>query len=419
MRRAIAHFAVTGLAVVLLLGVLGVALLRHTGEVDAISDARAMARIEGEGVVAPHLTPALMRGEPAAVARMDRLLRASVLGGDTLRVKVWDATGRIVYSDEHRLIGERFDLDGEELAAMTGGGAEAEVSDLRKPENRYERHARKLLEVYLGVSTPSGQRVLFESYTRFSAITASGRGRWRALAPGLAIGLLALELAQIPLAASLARRLRRRHDEREALLLTAVDSSLAERRRIAQDLHDGVVQTLTGVSYSLAAAERDAPPELASRLADAGAHTRHGIAELRTLLTDIYPPQLVRDGLGEALAALLEPLRARDIDVQLDVDLRERLPVATEAVLYRAGQEGLRNVMTHAGASHVQVRVSRTDRMAELVVRDDGRGFDVDAEHGDHFGLRILGDLARDAGGAVDVDSSPGAGTTLRVEVGA
>lgn len=419
MRRAVAHFAVTGLAVVVLLGALGVARLRHTGEVDAINDARTMARIEGSGVVAPHLTPAVLAGDPAAIARLDRLLRASVLGGDTVRVKVWDASGRIVYSDEHRLIGRRFHLDDEELAAVRGGPVKAEVSNLGKPENRYERGERKLLEVYLGVRTPSGRRVLFESYSRFSAISASGRARWRALAPGLAIGLLALELAQVPLAVSLARRLRRRHDEREALLVTAVDSSLAERRRIAQDLHDGVVQTLTGVSYSLAVAEREAPPSLVPRLAEAGAHTRQGITELRTLLTDLYPPQLVQDGLEDALAALLAPLREQDIDVSLDVDLRERLPPTTEAVLYRAGQEGLRNVVSHADASRVAVRVSRTGASAELVVRDDGRGFEPDAAPDDHFGLRILGDLAREAGGALDVESAPGAGTTLRVQVSA
>src|SRR3954464_8986065 len=106
-RRVVFRYAASGVAALILLGAAGGYLLHHVGRDEAICNARENAELAGRGVVAPALTPALLRGDPGAVARLDRVVRRGILGGRIVRVKIWDATGRIVYSDEHRLIGSR------------------------------------------------------------------------------------------------------------------------------------------------------------------------------------------------------------------------------------------------------------------------------------------------------------------------
>src|SRR4051795_2027531 len=251
--RAVVQFAVTGTCALLLLGFLAVTLLRNTGKSEAIRDARQTTRLPGGGGGAPAITPALERGDARAIASMDRLLRRSVLREPIVRVKIWNPAGKIIYSDRHELIGSGYKLGEDELKALRTGTDDAEVSDLSRPENRFERPEKKLLEVYLGVRSPQGHALLFEAYQRYSSISASGTRLWKRFVPVLIGALVLLELAQIPLAWSLARRLQRGQREREALLRRAIDASEHERRRIAQDLHDGVVQTLAGVSSHLVA----------------------------------------------------------------------------------------------------------------------------------------------------------------------
>jgi two-component system, NarL family, sensor kinase len=87
-------------------------------------------------------------------------------------------------------------------------------------------------------------------------------------------------------------------------------------------------------------------------------------------------------------------------------------------LFFRAAQEALRNVLAHARANHVAVTVDVSDRTAVLVVSDDGRGFvPEEADTSAHFGLRLLDDISRDAGGTLQVTSTPGAGTTMRLVV--
>jgi hypothetical protein len=109
-RRVVSRFALSGLGALILLGAAGVYVLRHTGRSEAIRNATEVAQVAGRGVVEPALTPALMRGDQHAIARVDRAVRRGVLHGDVVRVKVWTPSGRIVYSDEHRLIGHRYRL---------------------------------------------------------------------------------------------------------------------------------------------------------------------------------------------------------------------------------------------------------------------------------------------------------------------
>ena len=404
-----------------LLTFVAIQLLSTRGTSEAIRNAKSLTELAGRGVAAPYLTPALLAGRPGAIAALDRTVHTRLLADPVVRVKVWDPSGRIVYSDEPRLIGARYTLSGAEVHALRTGGVAAEVSDVTAPENRFERQYHKLLEVYYGLRATNGTPLLFETYQRFSSIAASGNRLFRVFfVPAIAVMVL-LELAQIPLAVSLARKVRRGQQERAALLQRAIDASEVERRRIARDLHDGPVQDLAGVSYTLssAIAETDAvDPELAGALEQSARKTRDSIRALRTLLVDIYPPRLHSEGLIAALSDLLSALSAAGLNVTLDADPNLRLPHGVEAVLFRVAQESLRNVLEHAQATRVVVQVHATTEAATLEVQDDGRGMGaMPTDQDEHFGLRMLEDLARDSSGRLELDSAPGGGTTVRLQI--
>ncbi len=141
---------------------------------------------------------------------------------------------------------------------LENGGTEAEVSDLSKPENRFETDSGGLVEVYTRIRSPEGEPMLFEVY--YSADDLAAR-RSAVFAPIQRItvgGLLAMLVIATPIIWVLTRRLTRNARERERLLRASMSASEAERRRIARDLHDGVVQDLAGTAFSLTAVGRDA-----------------------------------------------------------------------------------------------------------------------------------------------------------------
>ncbi|HKN94341.1 MAG TPA: hypothetical protein VJU60_08420, partial [Thermoleophilaceae bacterium] len=156
-RSAVLQFALSGLAIVVLLGLAGVELLRHAGNTQALKDAKNNTRIAARGVVEPNLTPGMLNGDRAALARFDSIMRSSVLQAPIVRVKIWTGDGHIVYSDEKRLIGQRYALSADDKAVLTHRGVAAEVSDLSRPENKFERGQGKLIEVYTGISGPGGR----------------------------------------------------------------------------------------------------------------------------------------------------------------------------------------------------------------------------------------------------------------------
>ena len=423
--RPMLWFAGASLLAVVALGFAATAILRRQARDEAIRNAKEITRLAGEGIAEPAVSDRLLSGDRAAQADFDRAMRARVLRDPVVRIKLWTLDGRIVYSDERPLVGRRFALEPEVMSAVRRRVVDADVSDLARPENRYERRFGKLLEVYLPIEGPGGRRLLFEDYIRFGAISASEQRLLSSFAPALAAALLLLWLVQLPLAWSLAQRLRQRQLEREALLQRAIDSSGLERRRIAQHLHDGVVQDLAGVSYALAAAgdrlERAGPRGVAEVVRDAGAATRRAVRELRALLIGIYPPSLQRSGLEAAVSDLLAPLSARGIAVEAEIGDDLALAPETEELIFRSAQEALRNVAKHADPSRVAVSVSRSNGSVVLAVRDDGRGFDPAASAADSpsLGLRLLEDLVEEHQGHLEVHSDLGRGTLVTVELAA
>ena len=440
-RRVVAAVAAISLGLFVGVALAGTITARRAAEREAVNDALQLTALMAHAVVEPALEDGLTSRDPvvaaAARGRLDDVVRSRLMTGELVRVKIWTPQGLIVYSDEARLVGQTFALDDEERAVLTQPATRADVSDLTKPENRYEQSAGRLLEVYRPVWTPQAQVLLFETYTRYDAVAARSSQLWRGFAGITLSSLLLLLLAQAPLTWALVRRVRRAQRQRLELLDRAVSASEGERRRIAATLHDGAVQELAASAFAVAgAAERarlhgDAVGE--QRLVTAAATVRASIGGLSSLLVDIYPPSLRGSGLAAAMSDLVAPLRSRELDVTLDVPDGLQLPADVEEVVFRVAQECLRNVARHAHARRVAVRLRYDEGepghlerevwggRVLLEIGDDGVGFDagelVSSPAGGHFGLRLMADLASGAGATLDVLSAPGRGTRWRLEV--
>lgn len=422
--RAVASFLLAGLVVWCAVAVLLAWSERRNATAEAVREARTLTAVEAHAVVGPALTDqALVPGTPAAAA-LDQIVRSRVLGARIVRLKIWQASGRIVYSDDRRLIGAQFPLASDERAALAHGLTAAGISDLHAAENRDERAFGKLLQVYQGMNTTGGQPVLFETYQPYTVIAQNTHRLVMLTVPVLLVGLLLLYLVQAPLAYQMARRLNASREEREALLVATLAAADRERTTIAADLHDGVVQGLAGTSLTLTAASRrsrEAAPAAAQVMADSAADLRRWIRELRCLVVTITPPALHAQGLAVCLHDLAATLEARGISVVVQVSGVADLPEQVEALVFRAGQEAIRNIARHAGASHVTVVVTREQpRALTLAVRDDGRGFtpaDRTARRSGSLGLELLSQLVAAQGGTLLVTSSLRHGTALELRL--
>ncbi|PZR81818.1 MAG: hypothetical protein DLM65_05135 [Candidatus Aeolococcus gillhamiae] len=429
LKNEVARFAAGGLLAALLVGAGTFVVVSRDAEDQAIQHAKDITQVEATGIVQPALSDSLLSRDPAAIGALDTIVRQRILNSDVVRVKLWTADGTVIYSDARQLIGRHFSLGSAELAALHGGAVDAGVSDLTDAENQYERSFGKLLQVYLSVHTPNGMPLLFETYQRYEAISQYQQSVWSSFLPVLIVGLGILFLVQIPLAVGMGRRLRASLAERQVLLERVINASEQERRRIARDLHDGVVQRLAAVTFSLSALARRltsgggsrAPAANAPDVEHAAGETRAAMRDLRTLIVEIAPPNLHAEGIDNALRDLLEPLAANGVTVSLDAPHNTALSAATTSLLFRVAQEALRNATKHAAASHVDVRLHNRGDHVSLEIDDDGRGFsaaDLENRRRDgHVGLSLLRDLVADAGGSLRVVSEPQAGTRIAVEV--
>lgn len=192
---------------------------------------------------------------------------------------------------------------------------------------------------------------------------------------------------------------------------------LAERTRLAADIHDTLAQGFTSILMLLQAAQADlggAYP-VAGRQLDLAARTaRENLAEARALVADLAPAPLAGSTLPDALRRLSgEP----GVDARFELSGAARsLPMATEVVLLRVCQEALANVRKHAGAESACVRLGYDDSAVVLEISDDGSGFDPGQVSGG-YGLRGMRTRVTEAGGTLTVRSSPGAGTCVSARV--
>jgi two-component system, NarL family, sensor kinase len=396
------------------------ALSQRAARSEALADARVTTELLAHSVAEPEMPRRLVDGDPGAIDRFDRRVLSRLLVGDVRRIKIWRGDGTIVYSDETQLIGRRFKLDPEQLSVLNSGATEGGLSNLRRRENKFEDEANGLLEVYTRIDSPEGQPLLFEAY--YSVATVKARSA-EVLTPfrRITVGaLIAVLLIGLPLIGLLTLRLTRASRARERLMRRAIDSSEAERRRIARDLHDGVVQELAGTAFALSGSARE--PGLSdgvrSDIDGAGRAVRRSLRQLRSLLVEIHPPELSASGLPAALEDLTAPARSAGMTATVSVRGIDGVSDVVVTLVWRTAQEAIRNAVRHARATKLEVAVTGDDRLVRLTVRDDGIGFDpAEPADGGSFGLRGLKSLVEDGGGQVHVESRPGEGTTVRMVV--
>ena len=203
-----------------------------------------------------------------------------------------------------------------------------------------------------------------------------------------------------------------------------LNAAEAERRRWARELHDDTLQNLATLRLTLSAARQTGAVE-AYRDAAASAVEQidEDIASLRALITELRPAALDDLGTEAALQALVDRSSRLGIDVRLEVDLdyeRGRAPTRhtpeLEAAIYRIVQEAVHNAAKHSGAHEVVVRVTETEQEVDVLVSDDGSGFEPGVK-GEGFGLLGMQERADLLGGTVDVTSAPGAGTTVQARL--
>ncbi|QKW39872.1 GAF domain-containing sensor histidine kinase [Actinomadura sp. NAK00032] len=290
------------------------------------------------------------------------------------------------------------------LAAMLKGDVPKRLGDIRRePEFEGWPVAHPVLKDFLGVPIRDGEDVLgiiFLANKRTPGGFSEGDEE-----------LLTLFAAHAAIAMANARLYEHNRE------LTVV----AERNRLARELHDAVAQKLFSLRLTArtasALAERD-PARTVQELAQVERLAAEALAELRAVIFELRPADLA-DGLVASLRKHVEVLdRAHETDVRFSADEAVVLPEEHEAVAFRITQEALYNALRHARARTVEVRLATADGQAVLEVADDGSGFDAsDTEPQGGLGLASMRARAHSIGGELTIDAVPGRGTTVRLEV--
>ena len=228
---------------------------------------------------------------------------------------------------------------------------------------------------------------------------------------GLALALLSLLLARRESAVRLLSA------QRQRLVAEALTAEERERRQLAQDLHDGPIQNLLAARHDLDVAAKADPDGPESR---AHAAITATVSELRGAVADLHPYLLEQAGLAAAIAQNAR-LAAERAGLELDLDLADAEPGPNDRAVLRCTSELLANVARHARAARVSVVLRHEPEMDRVQVRDDGVGFDpvlaTATVRAGHIGLVSLRERAEALGGALTLESAPGAGTVATVTI--
>jgi PAS domain S-box-containing protein len=210
--------------------------------------------------------------------------------------------------------------------------------------------------------------------------------------------------------------LRRTMEDRRQLLLRLEDAQEEERRRIASDIHDDPIQVMSAADIrAQSLARRIEDPELRQEAEELREVIRSSVERLRHLLFELRPPELDREGLVPALRSYVGDA---DPVPEIEDAMPFEPPSELRAVLFRIAQEAIANARKHAAATRIHVSIADLEGGVQLVVTDDGQGFDVgviESPEPGHIGLPTMIERARLAGGACEIESEPGRGTSVSV----
>jgi len=409
-------FSVVALVVLMLATLfLGAKIARQ----EALRDARMRGASIANLIAAPLVNAKVRAHVPGAGKQLTTVMRNRMSDGSVIHVTLWNKDGEVIWADQKDLVGTRAPLSANMEALLGTHDVTAQVTDFTNATEATERKLGEALEVYAGVHDADQLPMVFEAHFSSEKMHQDEQAIIRGFLPIVVAALLLFQIAVLPLAVSLARRVERGIAERSGWMRHALLASDLERRRIAQDLHDGVIQDLAGISYVI--------PTLHAHFAGDSAAARtaretsqqvsqiltRDVAALRSMITDIYPPDLQGPGLEAAIQDLARNAAAHRLQVQVDIAPGLPLPIDTARLAYRIVREGLRNVTKHAQATVATVKVHAESDHLLVSVSDNGLGIHGKPVKEGHLGLRLLEDTVRDLGGRVTLRSSLSGGTVL------
>jgi two-component system NarL family sensor kinase len=412
-RDAVSRFLSTGLVVLLIVITPLAFWIRAQTETHALDNVTQMTQRLADYAISPLATNDLRAGDADALLRLDARLEPWMRVGTIHHIKVWDRHGYVVYSDDESLIRKRFPLPLGQEAFSAGWKGTADlvrasaIGDLASMET-------ELVRAFVRTDPPDADSLLIDVAYDNDTVRTEQSAVLANMAPPFLLALLVLQLAQLFPAVGLAKRVQRHQVARRRLLQQAVEASDLERRRIARDLHDDVIQELSGLAYALDA-ERMAGSGTSTPLLDqTHAVLQKNLRSLRAVTSELYTPDLARVGLRDVLDRLADTLREQGVAVTLDVPDDLEPNEKETLLLFRIAREVLVNVAKHAHARNTRIDLRQHKGVTELTIQDDGRGFDVDAGSPEgHLGMRILHDIMSESGGKLQVHSHVGLGTTV------
>jgi len=443
------RYLLATLIVVAIGSVVVAALIGALIEAGALNRTASLAALYVESFVEPQVQglatrPAL---EPAEVAEIQRLLTSTSLGEKVVSLRVWSPSGEILYSPTGALIGQRFEVDAN-LGRALDGSVTISMSDLREPENEYERqHWSRLLEMYFPVRERGGDRIIavtefYQLPDELEAEVARGRlAAWGLVAVVALVTYLLLarivnggsrtiarqEAAlrgQVTALSSLLEQNASLHERVRQAAARATTLNEQERRRISSDLHDGPVQAL-----GLAMLRLDTLADNMTATGPAGdtgdltvVHRAldDALGEMRLIAAGLRTPRLADATTEEVIRRAVSDHRRRTGMLVLEqlVDLPIEAPLPTKIALFRILQEALSNAERHAGGRDVEVRAQAEAGNLEVAISDGGPGFDpLAAPMEGHLGLAGMRERAEVLGGRFELLTGPDRGTTVRVEL--
>ena len=377
---------------------------------------------------------------PASTAALNELYSQTSLGQGVVLFKIWSLDGRVLYSPDDALVGRQFPID-PGLARATHGEVVADVSSLDEEENAYERALfSRLVEVYAPVREVSDGRVIAvnEFYLRPDALDAEIRDAqlrsWAVVGGVGAVTYLILSgivkrgsdtirQQQAELQRRLDQNLRLHERVRQAAGRTTALNEQA-LRRISADLHDGPGQALALALLRLDALQAPCGGDegVCARKRDdfvtVHGAVRDALTDLRAISAGLRLPELSALSVAQvATRAIHDHERRSGISVSRDLQrLPEQAPLPIKIALLRTLQEALSNATRHGEGADVAVKVAREADGLRLIVADRGPGFNPEAAaRSGRLGLAGMRERAELLGGSFEVDSAPGAGTTVRV----
>jgi signal transduction histidine kinase len=358
--------------------------------------------------------------------------------------EVFSVLARDPDSVDYYKIMNQLDEADRDIARISQEGARTAEHDLWQRLNRssldFSREARRLLSIdepetfssidlfrYHGAFASVVARLLEAEYRKLNAAQAqierrTSRLRDISLLFAGASVMLALVFAvfTVRMVSQLIRRLEWQTAELGRVSWHMLEDQEATARRFSHELHDELGQSLTAVKTNLSALGAAGPDAtgVGPRLADCLRLVDEAIGNVRQMSQLLRPTILDDFGLEAGLRWLAEGFAARTgIEVAVDSSYSGRLPDETETHLFRISQEALTNVARHAGARHVQIKLTSSGDEICLSIQDDGRGLSAAPAGGRGLGLIGMRARARSAGGDVAVRSHPGQGVLIEVRV--